>query len=118
MQWKRKLLQWLHSLFSEYLPKFYLAAWLDILQTLRSKVPVLVDRMLGVHPTATDHPAADKLHQHYSTVIADGLATLVNRPWDPAVSSLSRKRLDKLPGNPVIIVAPPGRVIYFVRIRF
>ena len=71
-------------------------------------MPVLVDRMLAVHPS--DHPAVDKLHQQYSTVIADGLATLVNRPWDPAVSSLSRKRLDKLPGNPVIIVAPPGRV--------
>jgi hypothetical protein len=44
-------------------------------------------------------------------VCAEGLGTLLKRSWDPAISSQSlvrRMPLVKLPGNPVIIVAPPG----------
>jgi hypothetical protein len=39
------------------------------------------------------------------------MATLLKRSWDPAMSSQSLRRLPpllKLPGNPVILVAPPG----------
>ena len=39
------------------------------------------------------------------------MATLLKRSWDPAISSQSLRRLpplSKLPGNPVILVAPPG----------
>ena len=43
--------------------------------------------------------------------MGEGLALLVERPWDPAISIISRQPLEKLPGNPVIIVAPPGTVI-------
>jgi len=41
-------------------------------------------------------------------IMGEGLALLVERPWDPAISIISRQPLEKLPGNPVIIVAPPG----------
>ena len=40
--------------------------------------------------------------------MAEGFSVLLNRPWDPAASSITRRRLDKLPGNPIIIVAPSG----------
>jgi hypothetical protein len=39
------------------------------------------------------------------------LGTLLKRSWDPAISSQSAVRrlpLAKLPGNPVILVSPPG----------
>jgi hypothetical protein len=39
------------------------------------------------------------------------LSTLLKRSWDPAISSQSAVRrlpLAKLPGNPVILVSPPG----------
>ncbi len=42
---------------------------------------------------------------------AEGLGTLLKRSWDPAISSQSAVRrlpLAKLPGNPVILVSPPG----------
>ncbi len=44
-------------------------------------------------------------------VCAEGLGTLLKRSWDPAISSQSAVRrlpLAKLPGNPVILVSPPG----------
>jgi hypothetical protein len=43
-------------------------------------------------------------------ICTEGLATLLKRSWDPALShqSLHRRLLLKLPGNPVLLVAPPG----------
>jgi len=98
--WDIKVVQWLHTVFTEYLPKAYLAAWLDIIQTLRSKVPKLMNKVLAPFLRHTD----DKIQQ----IVADGLALLLRRPWDPAAKSITKSKLEQLPGNPVIIVAPPG----------
>ena len=51
-------------------------------------------------------------------VLGEGLSVLLNRPWDPVVSSLVRRKLEKLPGNAIIIVAPPGIIELFYRKLF
>ncbi len=49
-------------------------------------------------------------------IVADGLALLLRRPWDPAAKSITKSKLEQLPGNPVIIVAPPGKDLNIVLI--
>ena len=46
--WGRSLVQWLHNtLSSTFFPRPLLSAWLDILQSLRAKIPVLMERILA-----------------------------------------------------------------------
>ena len=67
-------------------PRAYLAAWLDILQTLRPKLPSLVERLLAA-------PAGGfQLDSRARAVSREGLAVLLRRPWDPAATSLNRSR--------------------------
>ena len=99
--WDRAMVQWLHTTLTKHLPSPHLSAWLDILQTLRSKVPHLLDRLLA-------GPASHHIDPRARTIAQEGLAVLLRRPWDPAASSLARRRLGRLPGNPILIVAPPG----------
>jgi len=100
--WDRSLVQWLQGLLTARLPRPYLAAWLDILQTLRSHLPGLVDRLLAA-PTG-----GFQLDSRARAVSREGLNLLLRRPWDPAATGLTRRRLARLPGNPVLVVAPPG----------
>lgn len=39
--------QWLHSVLIDNLPRPYLSAYIDALQTLKAKVPTLVDKMMA-----------------------------------------------------------------------
>lgn len=100
--WDKGLVQWLQGLLTSRLPRPYLSAWLDILQTLRAKLPSLVERILAA-PTG-----GFQLDSRTKAVSKEGLALLLNRPWDPAANGLTRRRLARLPGNPILVVAPPG----------
>lgn len=99
--WERGLVQWLHHTASTHLPRPLLAAWLDILQSLKAKVPGLMERILSA--AGGHHIDLEARH-----VAQEGLQLLLRRPWDPAEGSLATRRLARLPGNPVIVVAPPG----------
>lgn len=88
VHWDIQLTQWLHGLLSENLPPSYMASYLDILQTLRAKVPTLVEKMLAARPVSFN---------------ADYTQAVTKRPWGANVPTKQRK----LPGqSPVIVVIP------------
>lgn len=83
VMWDTRLVQWLHSILIENLSTSYLAAYLDILQTLKSRIPTLIDKMMAGGSQLTK----------VSSVSAEGLNLLLKRPWDPVASTLNHHKL-------------------------
>lgn len=73
--WETLTVQWIHGLMMEYLPASYLSIYLDIMQTLKSKLPSLVDKMIFWKP---------------GNVNQDLLAPILKRPWQPLLTNKVR----------------------------
>lgn len=83
IHWDTKLSQWLHGLLVDHLPISYMTAYMDILQTLRAKLPTLVDKML----------------QGRSNEL---LEAVVKPPWQPITEAKDRK----IASDPILLLCP------------
>ncbi|XP_050483776.1 KAT8 regulatory NSL complex subunit 3 [Bombus huntii] len=97
--WDWRLAQWLHNLLFDHLPQEYLGIYLDILQSLRLKIPQLIDKMIAIQPN---------INAKTGSITWETLGSLLKRTWDPVTPSLNSNRLKKLPGNPILIIVPSG----------
>lgn len=70
--WDTNTVQWIHGLLMEFMPPSYLAAYLDIMQSLKLKLPSLVDKMIFWKP--------GNVHQEL-------LAPILKRPWHPVLAN-------------------------------
>ncbi|XP_055611932.1 KAT8 regulatory NSL complex subunit 3-like [Uranotaenia lowii] len=89
VSWEPRLTQWIHGLLMESLPPSYLAAYIDILQTLKAKLPTMVDKMIFGKPL---------------NISQELVGPILKKPWEPIVAHKNRK----LPGQPFIMVVPSG----------
>ncbi|KNC24103.1 hypothetical protein FF38_06286 [Lucilia cuprina] len=85
--WDSRLTQWLHCLLMDCLPSTYMASYLDILQTLKSKLPTLMDKMLFGRPL---------------NVSQELLAPVMKKKWEPQIAT----KIRKLAHNAVIVALP------------
>ena len=94
VSWDMRLTHWLHSLLINHLSTSYLSIYLDILQTLKSKIPTLVDKIIASNSSSRG-PNIEAMN------------LLLKRPWDPAIPVLNQHKPRKLEGfNPIIIQVP------------
>lgn len=85
VHWEPRLTSWLHGLLMVNLPSNYMVSYIDILRTLKRKIPTLVDKMLYHKPI--------EMHKDY-------MSAIMKRPWQPSMAPKTRM----LPSNPVIVL--------------
>lgn len=91
VHWEPLLTQWLHGILMNHLSPSYMVSYIEILQTLKHKLPTLVDKM--VHGRMID------LNENDVNILG-------KRPWQPTVET----KLRKLPSQAVIVVVPSSPI--------
>lgn len=85
--WETVLVQWIHNILMENLPPSYLAAYLDIMQVLKAKLPSLIDKMIFWKP---------------GNINQELLAPILKKPWQVSLTNKYRK----IPGSILFVVIP------------
>ncbi|XP_033153152.1 KAT8 regulatory NSL complex subunit 3 isoform X7 [Drosophila mauritiana] len=85
--WESRITQWIHALLMEHLSPSYMASYLEILQTLKTKLPTLVDKMLFGRPINSSQEL---------------LAPVMKKRWEPNIMPKSRQ----LTHNAIMVVLP------------
>uniref|UniRef100_T1IM69 KAT8 regulatory NSL complex subunit 3 n=1 Tax=Strigamia maritima TaxID=126957 RepID=T1IM69_STRMM len=98
INWDLKLSQWLHTTLVDQISHPYLAAYMDILQTLKAKIPSLIDKMVA--PSLVANRVGAKT--------AEAVALVLKRPWDPVTPQFVSHKAKKLPGSPFLLLVPSG----------
>ncbi|XP_059148719.1 KAT8 regulatory NSL complex subunit 3-like [Physella acuta] len=107
--WDLNLIMWLHNIFLEHLRGQLLTSYLEVLQTLKVKIPSLVDRLVQ--------------GTNQGVFTAESLGGLMKRTWDPLLSTTNQPKLKKLPDNPLLLVIPsaplsPSNPVALKRTKF
>ncbi|XP_032571191.1 uncharacterized protein LOC6609088 isoform X5 [Drosophila sechellia] len=87
VSWESRITQWIHALLMEHLSPSYMASYLEILQTLKTKLPTLVDKMLFGRPINSSQEL---------------LAPVMKKRWEPNIMPKSRQ----LTHNAIMVVLP------------
>ncbi|XP_016973612.1 uncharacterized protein LOC108040603 isoform X6 [Drosophila rhopaloa] len=85
--WESRITQWIHALLMEHLSPSYMASYLEILQTLKTKLPTLVDKMLFGRPLNSSQEL---------------LAPVMKKRWEPNILPKGRQ----LTHNAIMVVLP------------
>ncbi|XP_005089509.1 KAT8 regulatory NSL complex subunit 3 [Aplysia californica] len=92
--WDMTLILWIHNLFVENLRGQLFISYLEVLQTLKAKIPSLIDRLISGTTLKQD------------TLSSESLNALLKKSWDPVLASINQQKLKKLPENPLLLVIP------------
>ncbi|XP_017049723.1 uncharacterized protein LOC108093882 isoform X6 [Drosophila ficusphila] len=87
VSWEPRITQWIHALLMEHLSPSYMASYLEILQTLKTKLPTLVDKMLFSRPLNNSQEL---------------LAPVMKKRWEPNILPKGRQ----LTHNAIMVVLP------------
>ena len=80
--WESRLTQWLHDMLCDNLPLEYLVSYVDAVQTLRVKIPTLIDKMT----------AGRVFTGSYAKISREGFRILMKRKWDPVAKTLEDQK--------------------------
>lgn len=97
VSWDSKLTQWIHGILMDHLPPSYLSAYIEILQSMKAKIPTLVDKMIFGRTGANQ----------------DLLRPIFKKPWEPIIDQKTRK----LPNQPIIVVVPSAPLLGVISSR-
>ncbi|XP_033252301.1 uncharacterized protein LOC117191586 [Drosophila miranda] len=85
--WDQRITQWLHTLLMQSMPPSYMASYLDMMQTLKTKLPTLMDKLLFSRPLCNNQEL---------------LAPVMKKRWEPTILPKNRQ----LSHNAIMVVLP------------
>lgn len=91
INWDSRLTRWSHETLLQILDTDLLPIYLDVLQVLKSKCPVLVEHMI---------------HSSVSMVGGEAFGLLLKRPWNPVIGMQPLDRQVRFEPSPLFITLP------------
>lgn len=97
--WNPKFIVWLHGIMIDGLGSSLFLCYLEILQSLKRKVPSLFERVLLSDKAASEKEMSAGLPQ---------LGSRLRKSWEPSVGLHTKVVLEKFPTAPFLITIPSG----------